>query len=209
MKALVVAALALTLAPPARAVDLGTMTGRWPAAATQRVLIEFPAGHLTVQSGAGPDVRASLSVRCRHAGRHCYDAASRIRLVTDLKAGTRSFRLEPRHWKANGLHMDLVIELPPGMDVRTDMGAGELEVDDLAGAMDLNLGAGQATVRMRDRAVRSVDASVGVGEASLVRQGSRVSGHGFLSKRLHWADGEGDARVRVNLGVGEVAFRLD
>ena len=209
MKALVLTALALTLALPARAVDLGSMTGRWSTATTQRLMITFPAGTLTVQSGEGPDVVATLSVRCRHGGNRCLEEAKRIRLVTDLHNGTRTIRFEPDHWSGHGLQMELTVEIPAHLNLGTQMGAGELSVYDLTGEVELDLGAGQASLRLPDRAVHSVDAAVGIGDATLRRHGSSVPTHGFLSKELHWNEGPGASRVKVNVGVGDINLRLD
>jgi hypothetical protein len=211
MKPLLATALALTLALPlpARAVELGSMTGAWPAAGTRRIDIEFPAGRMTLQPSATNEIRATLDVRCEHGGRNCYEQARRIRLITDVVSGTRTIHFEPHSWKGHGLRMDLTIEVPAGMEVRTEMGAGRLEVIDLASPLDLNLGAGDVKIRMPEDMVRSVDASVGLGDASLRRGGRTTPGRGFLAKTLHWSDGRGAARVKVSLGVGDVFLRLD
>jgi hypothetical protein len=209
MKTLMWSALALALAAPAQAIELGSISGKWSLANVERVRIEFPAGRLTVQSGDGPEARATLAVRCRTRSDHCVERSKRIRLITELKGTTRVIEVQPKEWNFKGLEMELIVEVPATMSVETNMGAGELDIYGLEGHLNASLGAGDADIRMRERAIRSVDASVGVGDASLKRQGVHVASHGFLGRSVKWNDGRGAARLEVHVGVGDIDVRLD
>ena len=50
---------------------------------------------------------------------------------------------------------------------------------------------------------------VGIGEASLLVAGRAIEGSGWLGHTVRWREGTGPSRVAVNLGVGELAVRLD
>jgi hypothetical protein len=209
---LVFTALAvLALAVPAQAREIGSVTGSWPLNGVSLVRVNFPAGHLTIQSGQAPEARATLVVRCKHASRAGIERSKRVKLITEIKGSTREFRIEPAEWKSgwHGLTLDLTIEVPARMAVETAMGAGELDFYDLEGHVEAALGAGKVDVRAPEGAVRSVDASVGVGDVSLRRHGVREDSHGFIARTILWEQGRGKANLKVHLGVGDVAVGLE
>ena len=211
MKVVLTVLAVLALAVPAQAREIGSVTGSWPLDGVSLVRVNFPAGRLTIQSGESPQARATLAVRCKTASRGCIERSKRVKLITEVKGSTREFRIEPSEWKGgwHGLTLELTIELPARIALETAMGAGDLNFYDLEGPLEASLGAGQVEVRAREGVVRSVDASVGVGDVSLRRHGVRHSGHGFIARNLHWNDGQGKADVKIHLGVGDVAVRLE
>ena len=74
-----------------------------------------------------------------------------------------------------------------------------------------DLGVGELTIRMAAAAVRSVGLDAGVGEAKLLGAGSFVEGRRsmLVGSEVFWDEGEGEARVRADVGVGEATVYLE
>jgi hypothetical protein len=93
------------------------------------------------------------------------------------------------------------IELPRRTNLTVRLSAGELDVRDIEGSMDIDAWAGEINVRVGDAAnYRRVDTSVTVGEIDAMP--FRVSKGGFF--RGFKADGKGPYDLRVKLFAGEV-----
>ena len=203
-------AFALALALPARALDLGSLTGAWSARGTEAVAVDFPVGDLTVAAGDDDSVSVVLEVRCTHGGRGCIERSRRLRIVTDQVGARRKIRVEgyPK-FGSRGLHLELRVTVPRRTALHLDVGVGCLDIRGVAGDVAVEMGVGEATIHMPEHDVRSVSAAVGVGCADLKGRGLRVDGQSFISSHLHWSDGPGSARVSLHLGVGDASVRLD
>jgi hypothetical protein len=70
------------------------------------------------------------------------------------------------------------------------------------------MAAGDISVELPEETVRTVDVRVSVGDASLTVPGPDPEAEGWLSKRIHWRDGRGEAMVKVGLAAGDVNVRL-
>ena len=101
------------------------------------------------------------------------------------------------------------VRAPAALATTVDMGIGELHVEDMTGDLTLDLGIGEIEVRAREENVGSVRLDVGTGEASLrgVDLGRRQSA-GLFVRELAWDGGRGSARLRIDLGIGEIDVRL-
>lgn len=201
--------LTLALAPPADA-SAFRAARNYSATGISSVRLDFPAGSLRVEGGEpGGEFEAVMTARCRRDHGKCEERAQRIKLVSETEGNTRTFRMMGmRKLDSIGLEVDLVLRVPPGVDLEIDMGAGELEVADLASHVDVHLGAGEVDLQLSEADVASVDVRVGIGEAALRSSGRRLSGSGFLSKRINW-NGSGRSHVEVDLGVGDVGVALE
>ena len=198
------------LAPAAWAArELGSLEGAWPRGATREVRIDFPVGELRLETSDDATIRATLWVRCQRNTDACVERSRNLKLVTDEKDGVRTIELKgyPRT-NNKGLQVELVIQVPKGLDVDVDMGVGEAIVRGLDGEVRVNLGVGEVNVRMPQQGVGDVKLGVGVGEVSLAADGRSRNGSGFLGHSLKWT-GKGAKRVDVECGVGEVSVRLD
>lgn len=205
-------ALALALAPalPARALELGTLTGAWSARGTEEVAVDFPVGHLAVVAGDDDSISVVLEVRCSHGGRRCIERSRRLRIVAEQVGERRRIRVEgyPK-FGSRGLRLELRVAVPRRTALDLDVGVGSLDIRGVAGDVAVEMGVGEATIHVPEHDVRSVRATVGVGSADLKGRGLHVDGQSFISSRLHWSDGPGSARVSLHLGVGDANVRLD
>ena len=58
--------------------------------------------------------------------------------------------------------------------------------------------------------VQSVTLDSGIGESSVALDGQHISGkRSFLGDEVPWSESGGDARIRVDLGIGAIDVDLD
>jgi hypothetical protein len=88
------------------------------------------------------------------------------------------------------------------------MGVGNLSVVGLEQAVEIDLGVGDADVRLPEASVRSVNLKAGVGEATLHLKSGRIQGTGFVHQGLRWT-GSGTANVEISVGVGDADLTLE
>ena len=211
MKTLIlIAALMAGASTAARAEELGTLVGRWPVGSIDEISVEFPVGELAIEAGDESEVRAELSVRCRHGGKSCVERSKRLRLVTQVAGRTRQIRLEglPK-FGSHGLEVTLRIAVPKTLAVNAEMGVGDCRVEGLVRDVRLELGVGDVTVLAKESDVKSVHLTVGIGDASLHHGSQSQAVSGLLGRKVRWSDGSGAAHLSVELGVGDIDVRLD
>ena len=205
-----IAALLLGALSPARAEDLGTLEGGWPARDIDEIRVEFPVGTLIIESSDEPDIRAQLGVRCKHDGRRCFERSKDLRLVTQVAGRTRHLKLEGMPKFGNhGLEVTLRVAVPKALGVEAEMGVGDCRIEGIVRDLHVELGVGDVNVALRERDVRSVRLTVGVGDAKLHHGNQAQVVSGLLGRKVRWEEGTGGARVSIELGVGDVDVRLD
>jgi len=205
-----VTALLLGAFSPARAEELGTLEGGWPAGDIDEIRVEFPVGSLFIESSDDPEIRAQLRVRCKHGGNRCRERSKELRLVTQVAGRTRHLKLEgmPK-LGTRGLEVTLRVTVPKSLAVDAEMGVGECRIEGIVRDLHVELGVGDVNVALRERDVRSVRLTVGVGDAKLHHGNQAQVVSGLLGRKVRWEDGTGASRVVVELGVGDIDVRLD
>jgi hypothetical protein len=205
MKSLLVTAAATLLAGPVFAADLGTMRGSWPAAGVREVRVEFPVGGLEIiGTTGGTQVEVEMRVKCKRWGK-CEEKAKDLEIITDIEGGVR--RIEIRGYPkvdTDALELRLQVLLPATLAIQVDMGVGDLEVRQVEGDVDVELGVGEADVRVPAKAVSSVECEVGVGDANVHgTDGERRSSGLLIGRTVRWQGNEGGSRVHLEVGVGD------
>jgi len=209
--AAMVALPGLTVPGPARAAVLETDSQTFPVSRQHRVRLEFPIGELRVIPSDESRVRFDLRVRCRgRSDERCADLANNLRLESDDTGGTLSLKLEgyPK-WLRKGFTAMGELRVPRALSVRIEMGVGQLEIEGLEGDLDVDLGVGQAELRMSRAHVREVSVDTGIGDASIRGGGASTASSRFLGTRVSWTQGRGASDIRLHVGVGEGMVRLE
>lgn len=190
--------------------NLGTLEGRWPIRDTEEIRVEFPIGEMILESTDDPEIVAELEVRCRSGNRSCYERSKRLRLITTVAGRTRHLRLDGMSKLGNrGLEVTLRIGVPRSLAVGAEMGVGSLRVDGIVRDLKVELGVGEVIVLLHESDVRSVNLTVGIGDATL-RHGTKAQTvSGLLGRKVRWNEGTGAAQVSVELGVGDIDVRLN
>ena len=204
-------ALAVLTGDSASASSDRRITESFDLGSASQVRFDFPVGELRFAGVAGDTVRVDLDLRCKRDSERCLEAMEDIRL--DSRAGERSLFIEvDRHprWRWEHLEIEAVVEVPADRDLSIDMGVGELEVEGMRGDLTIDLGVGEARVEAPASAVRSLRLDCGVGDATARMPDGWVEGRrSFLvGSEVHWSDGPGEARIWVDVGVGEAHVDL-
>src|SRR5690242_3849258 len=204
-----VAVLGLVAAAPAVASDIRDIHQVYSLSEARSVRVEIPAGSIRLETVSDRKVRADLTVKCSGWSDRCVERAKRVEIVGGYQDGTFVLRVEGMPKNNNhGMSLNGTVQVPRDLALDMQMGAGDLSLFGIEKDADVSLGAGDLGVHMRERAARSVNMEVGLGDATLRRPGERVSGRGFISKTLYWR-GTGPADVRLHLGVGDINATLD
>ena len=211
-RSLLFAALfALGSAAAARAADIPIDQVSLPAPSGRAVHVKFPVGELRVEAATGNRVTLELTARCKGWNTdRCEENAREIEIESDVSGGTLDLDVKnyPK-FHANGFHLRGVLRIPSDLDLKIDMGVGDLEIRDVDGDLSVDLGVGDADIQARTRAVRSVEVSAGVGDADVIAGGSRVRRHGFVGSSASWDEGRGRSSVNLHVGVGDATVRID
>ncbi len=203
--------LVLLAAVPASADRTREMTGSAAVEPGQEVRIDFSVGELDIEGYDGDRVEVSVRADCDRSRSRCAEILEDLELEV---RGGRVVEVKMRgypKWNNSGLEIDGVVRVPRTSPVEVEMGVGELSIEGVDADLRVDLGVGEATIRVSEAAVSSVFADVGVGEATIRGAQGRVEGERsfLIGSEAEWSGGAGSARVRVDVGVGEVRVDVD
>lgn len=204
------AALLWTL--PARADDddvVRRFVKQFPANGVERVLVDVPVGQVIVEGSNDRQVDLEVRLECDDRGGACEDLAKRVRVVYSSDEGDLTLRL--KEWpksRNKGLEAHVRVRVPRDLQLRADLGVGELRIESLESDVDADLGVGELSITMPAAAVGSVSADTGIGEANLTAGGRHYESAGLVAREIRWNKGTGKARVEADCGVGEIDIRL-
>ncbi|MCP4203277.1 MAG: hypothetical protein GY769_15240 [bacterium] len=211
------AALALPalpmLARPAAAADAEReIKAVWTAGDLEAVRFDISAAELEVTASPGKKFKVEILAECKRDRPDCREALDGLELSERTRGDVLTIELEgyPK-WGKGRIEVEAFLTIPAELDFDLDMGVGEVNIEGLRGNLDLELGVGEVTIDTKPDHLRSVSLDVGVGDAEIYGDARRVEGRrSFLvGSEVYWAEGEGDKRIKVDVGVGEVTVRLD
>ena len=213
MKSLLGAGLvALIVTGPATADDhlLRTLTRDVVTRGAERVELRLMPGTIRIEPSPDGHLPVDLGVYCSFDSRRCEEKAERLALRSSLEGNTLELRVDGQPWiSALGLNLRGRIQVPRDKALEVDFPAGELTIRGLEGDLNVDAGAGEVRIVLREHDVRSVRLGVGIGEATLSVASRSIEGSGWLGQKVRWGEGDGPSRVAVSLGVGELDVRLD
>lgn len=207
-----VLALSLIAGAPTLASPERTLERTFEHRAGQRIEFEMPVGELRVEGGKAGEVRLELEVECRWSSSRCEEILER--LTIDESSNERRLRVAVEggsNWGKAKLEIDATLILPKAAEAEIELGVGELTIRGLEGDLEVELGVGEVRVEMARAKVGSVSLDAGIGEAELRGTGERIEGRRSLliGSEVYWEDGPGQARIEIEVGVGEITLRLD
>jgi hypothetical protein len=182
-----------------------------PASGIQKVHLEYSVGELIVEPSTDGNIRFTVKVRCKDGSRKCEERAQELEIETRRVGSTLKLEI-PRSSGWNTTTKTTfrgILQMPADRALRLEMGVGELTLSGLRDDVDVNLGVGEAKLRLSENHVRAVNVSSGVGDATLRVRNRHLEGSGWLGHSVRWDDGPGRARIEVDLGVGETEVVLD
>lgn len=181
-----------------------------PVGDADEIALDFPVGEVTVEAWDNPQVNLEVKIACNKRTSRCEENAKTLRLVYNT-SGDR-LRVKVKNWPKfagnKGLHVIAKVNVPRNLPLWTDLGVGELNVQGTEGDLTVDLGVGEVNVTLPKDSIRSVDLDTGIGEASLRADGRHYESAGLMARQLTWNKGTGNARVKVDCGVGEIGVSL-
>lgn len=215
MRSTSLACAALLLAAVPAAADHGrkNIAETLPAAHADSIQIDFPVGDLRIEtaaSAAEDTVRVDLRVTCDRWFRSCDDRLEDVRLESELAGDVLRIAIRGYGKGKSDLEVDGTITIPAARRLGVDMGVGDLNISGVSKGLDVDLGVGEVRVRMPAAAVRSVTIDAGVGDTSLrLPSGRAAQTRSFVASETDWDGGRGEARVSVDVGVGDAVVTLE
>lgn len=222
------ATFTLLLAGVAQADDARTLTLERPAAGIVTVDIDTGVGDVDVRGAEVDTVSVRVTVRPKRgildSPRRTRELVEAVELRSEERGATLALRLRPAARQGNyeaswsvvipataGLRLDAgvgdvrIVGVQGGVSV--DLGVGDVTLTDLAGDLNVDVGVGDVEMTGEWVAFGSLRADSGVGEVTLRTPDGRQRGKGFVGKELS-TTGPGTARLRLDVGVGDVTIVL-
>ncbi len=175
------------------------------------VKLDVPVGEVEIQASSGDRVEIELTLECGSGWgtSRCSERAKRIELVSNRRGDRLVIEIEGySKWRNRGMHVNLTMRLPAALELEIDMGIGELTLRDLSSDVTVDLGIGEVSLVTAIDHIGSVSLDTGIGEASLRTPEGRNQAVGLLGNEVTWDQGRGTARIKIDLGIGEISVRL-
>lgn len=222
----VAAAIVLLGAAPAVAATR-TISFEHTAAGVATVSLDTAVGDVDIVAADTDTISAEVELKPKKgifwSSRRSEEELQAVEIDARMKGDTLELRLTP---KSNDKYeADWSVRVPPSLAVTLDAGVGDVHVQGVKGALKLDLGVGD--VRVLDASVDvevddgvgditidgawasfgDIEASCGVGDATVRSPEGRLGGKGFIGHEVS-AKGPGSARIKAESGVGSVTVSL-
>lgn len=190
---------------------LGELTRTFETEAGQKVRLQLPVADLRLEVADGNQVQADLLVSCRWQQK-CADILSEIELVSSSTA--QRFVVELKglsQWQSAKVEVEGTLIVPRSADLELDIGVGDVKVHGVVNDLRIDMGVGKVKIWQPVASVKDVSLEVKVGEATLFGVAEGVSDRrSFLvGSEVLWDQGQGEARIEVEVDVGEVTLWLE
>ncbi len=187
--------------PKTLRVDVGPAAPLW---------LRVPAGDIQVNQGQAGELRAELTVMCPSRDSRCAKGMEQLELITETNAdGVHLALNKNRAFSYRNAQIIVTMFVPADHPLHLDVTAGDVDLD-VANCAEVNMEAGDLTLKVPEKMVRSVDVDTGVGDATLTRKGRYMSGRRSLliGAEIQWHQGTGDCDIVVDLQAGDAKVNL-
>lgn len=222
MRTPLLAAAALLLAAGTALADqevTHTFATAVPRGGAQRVFVDITAGEIEVRNGAADRIAVHGEIRRRYDGHNQREKqqaiADDISMTVVVRNGEAVVRPKygpnAQSWSARSHHsgLNVVIEVPPGVDLELGTRYGEINIDGSFGNIATDLRAGEIDLRTPRANVRELNASVRVGEVHTNLGHTSEDHEGLFPGGTHWLNSSGGkSNVTVHTTMGEVTVTL-
>ena len=179
--------------------------------AGESVHLEFKAGELRILGTDGDELHARLLATCHKPKPKCFRRLEKLRLITHTFNDRIEIEFEGvTKRRASRMKFEAIVEVPRETILGVKMGVGSLHVENLEQNLAVDMWIGEMTIRMPKDRVHSVLADTGIGDASIRSvHGSDQHRALLIGKEAVWTQGEGNARVDLDLQIGDIQVWLD
>ena len=168
-----------------------------------RVVIAIRAGDVKIRNGAADHIVLRGRVR-----RDNEDPTALDRLVPGITVNGTTAIVQPparQGWKTG---YDIYLEVPPGTSLQFETSAGDVDLDGSFGDVNVDLWAGDITMRSPRDAVKELSASVRVGEVHTNFPERRVDREGVFPGTTWYSNIAGRGTVYLHAAAGDVHVDL-
>jgi len=203
--------LLLAMVPSLAADDIGELTKTFEIEPGQKVRLHLPVADLRLEVADGNQIKADLLVSCRWQ-QDCAEALSQIDLVS--RSTSRRFVVELEglsHWQSAKIEVEGTLVVPRTADLELEIGVGDVKIYGVERNLRVDMGVGKVKVWQPPASVKAISLEVNVGEAAILGSAEGASDRRpfLVGSEIFWDKGPGDARVEVEVGVGEVSLWLE
>lgn len=187
--------------------------------AVRRVVVDIPAGEVTVRNGAADRIAVSGEIRRGYDGWRerdkqqaiADDVGVEVVVSGDRAVVRRKFGPKAQGWSAQSHHsgVQAVVEVPVGTDVDVATRYGDVTFDGSFGDVNTDLRAGEIHLSMPRASVRQLSATVRIGEVH-TNLGHQTEDHeGVFPGGTRWTNRDGGrSHVNVHTTFGSVNVTL-
>jgi hypothetical protein len=170
------------------------------------LVIDGGVGTIDIVPVAGTTLRIEVAIEGNRTG-----LLQRKRDVTDIELAQHldngELKIELTEDDFDDLEVHWTIEMPAVATTSLNLAVGQLIARVGATALDVNVGVGQASVTAARIDTGHIEASAGVGSATVHGANRSDSQRAFVSENVD-GFGEGEFNIEVNVGVGEASVFL-
>ena len=186
-------------------------------AAVRRVIVDVPAADLTIRNGAADQLAISGTVtrepdseRSRAGEQAIVDATSvEIYVSKEEAVLRRRFGAEAQSWRASNFsNYKLTLDLPPDVDLDILTTTGAISLDGSVGNLNIDLRAGEVTLRVPKTVVKELNASARVGEVRTRIGDEIIERQGVLPGKARYSNPNGKSVLNVHVTAGDVNVQL-
>ncbi|MFK7864013.1 MAG: hypothetical protein AB8B95_07275 [Pseudohongiellaceae bacterium] len=165
--------------------------------------VEFSVGELEIDVWDGDTVELEIELRAERSWLTWRRKdVEDVELDIQEKGGALMLSIDE-----GKLNQSWVLKVPARLALEIDLGVGEISIDGLNNNLVGELGVGEFSIKTSSEDFDMIQASVGVGDASLRGFGSGSENERSLVSADAIYVGSGEYEVEVEVGVGEVSIR--
>jgi Toastrack DUF4097 len=188
-----------------------------PADGIHRVVIDIPAGDVTVRNGSRNSLVISGKAKREYDGTDRKEKNQKI--VDDVSASIyvsneeavvrRRFGPNAQGWSADHLtDFHVTIEVPPGTSLDFQTKYGDVTLDGSFGDVSIDLRAGDVNVRTPRAGVRELSASCRVGDVTTNLGHEIIERSGLFPGTTRWEKDSGTSRLKLHVTAGDINVKL-
>ena len=203
LRYLLIPLLALALATPALAASSKRIEHTIDASGLTHIDFEISVAELDIEVYDGSTIELDVSLR---AQRNWFLFGRRDVDDVELQINTDGDSLEVMLDEQN-IEQEWRVRLPAHLAVSMEMGVGDIDIDDFANDLMLELGVGSVQVDVVDVDFDTIHLETGVGDSSLRGFDGGVDNERSIVGADSYYEGSGEYNIEIEVGVGDARVR--
>lgn len=180
------------------------MSGSYPVSAESQVKISFAVGSIQFTESSGDQLEVELKATATNEG--FWGGKGDLSQV-ELRASQQGHWLALEVPEQDNVQLAWLVKVPQVQGLDLELGIGEVKGRLYSSDLEIDLGIGDIKLTLLGD-VKSVHVDVGIGESEIIgsQQSSRERA---LVTSSSQAEGQGQARVNIDAGIGDVKLVIE